>query len=108
MKGKGKATGSRQDQVGENDEDEEEDEEDEEVDEEENEDDDEEEKPVKEEVGRYGPRRGRVENKQPCEGCIKARTTCHTQDSIKARGACYECGRKRIKCMFTVREHTFI
>ena len=101
LKGKGKASEKHQEQDGEDDEEEEEEDH-------EDEDDEEEGDHVKEEVDqkmRYAPRRGRTENEQPCDACIKRNKTCYTQDSIKARGACYECGRQRIKCIFSVSEN---
>jgi hypothetical protein len=95
FKGKGKATESQHEQEGEDDDD----------------DDEEGEGPsVKEEADsklRYAPRKGGTENEEPCDACIKRNKACYTQDSVKARGACYECGRQRIKCIFSVRKLTF-
>ena len=51
---------------------------------------------------RYQPRKARMVNKHPCDTCVKRNKTCHMQDSIKARGACFECGSMKIKCIFTV------
>ena len=58
--------------------------------------------PMKAEKVRYKPRKARMVNKYPCETCEKRNRTCHMQDSNKARGACYECGTMKIKCVFTV------
>ena len=51
---------------------------------------------------RYLPRKGRTINKRPCDSCYKRKKTCHVQDSTKARGACYECGKQKIKCVYSV------
>jgi hypothetical protein len=51
---------------------------------------------------RYKARKGRLVNKTPCDTCARRNKVCHMQDSLKARGACYECGSQKIRCIFTV------
>lgn len=96
----GSEDGEYHDEEGEDDEDDEE----EKVDEE-DEEDEERQLLVKEEVEfkvRYAqPKRGKA-NVYPCSRCIKRKQTCYSQDSLKARGACYACGRLKNKCIFPV------
>jgi hypothetical protein len=68
------------------------------------EDDEDEEEEVKYEHDkvRYKARKGRLVNKTPCDTCARRNKVCHMQDSLKARGACYECGSQKIRCIFTV------
>ena len=51
---------------------------------------------------RYMPQRGNHKNTPPCDGCVKRSSDCYSQYSRKSRGACYECGRMKQKCIFTV------
>jgi hypothetical protein len=50
---------------------------------------------------RYIPQKGKP-NTTPCDACYKKNQTCYTQNSTKARGACYDCGRMKNKCLYTV------
>lgn len=47
-------------------------------------------------------RRGKP-NTYPCDACVKKGQTCYSQISVKARGACFECGRLKSKCIYSVR-----
>ena len=48
----------------------------------------------------YQPQRGNRKNNPRCVRCIQRNFACYMQDSNKARGACYECGRGKQKCFF--------
>ena len=50
---------------------------------------------------RYIPQKGKP-NVVPCDGCLKKNQTCYSQNSSKTRGACYDCGRLKNKCIYTV------
>ena len=51
---------------------------------------------------RYPPLRGNKQNSPPCNACVRRNDVCYAQDSTKMRGACYECGRMKTKCIFSV------
>jgi hypothetical protein len=51
---------------------------------------------------RYNPRRGNRRNKPPCDNCIRKGKDCITQDSSRSRRACYNCGKLKQKCIFSV------
>ena len=51
---------------------------------------------------RYAPLRGNQANDPPCDACVRRRKPCYPQGSEKSRGACYECGRLKTKCIFSV------
>jgi hypothetical protein len=53
---------------------------------------------------RYIPKKGKP-NTTPCDACYKKNQTCYSQNSTKARGACYDCGRMKNKCLYTVSFH---
>src|SRR5271168_209445 len=55
---------------------------------------------------RYVPVRGNHLNDPPCNACVQRRKPCYPQDSDKNRGACFECGRLKTKCIFTVSNPT--
>src|SRR5271168_614104 len=55
---------------------------------------------------RYVPVRGNHLNDPPCDACVRPRKPCYPQDSEKNRGACFECGRLKIKCIFSVSNPT--
>jgi hypothetical protein len=51
---------------------------------------------------RYPPMKGKKRNSPPCEACVKRNHVCYSQDSKKSRGACFECGSMKTKCIFPV------
>jgi hypothetical protein len=55
---------------------------------------------------RYVPVRGNHRNDPSCDACIRRRKPCYPQDSDKNRGACFECGKLKIKCIFSVSNPT--
>lgn len=60
---------------------------------------------VKEEIefkSRYPPPIRGKPNAIPCGACTKRNQTCYSQDSLKARGACYRCGKLKIRCIYPV------
>lgn len=57
---------------------------------------------VKDEKVRHKPQKGRLVNTLACIRCAKKDQVCYMQDSLKARGACYDCGRLKIKCLYSV------
>ena len=50
----------------------------------------------------YPPLRGNEQNSPPCNVCVRRNDVCYAQDSTKTRGACYECRRMKMKCIFSV------
>jgi hypothetical protein len=65
---------------------------------------------VKEEGSRirYIPQQGNRRHNPPCDNCIRKTKACIVQGSNKARGACYECGRLKQKCIFSVSKSILI
>src|ERR1700678_850795 len=55
---------------------------------------------------RYVPVRGNHRNDPSCDACIRRRKPCYPQASDKNRGACFECGKLKIKCIFSVSNPT--
>jgi hypothetical protein len=51
---------------------------------------------------RPNPRRGHLRNNPPCDNCIRKAKDCITQDSSRSRGACFNCGKLKQKCIFSV------
>ena len=51
---------------------------------------------------KYKPRRGRNVNRQQCDACARRGKVCHMQESINARGVCYECAILKVRCIFAV------
>jgi ribosomal protein L12E/L44/L45/RPP1/RPP2 len=47
------------------------------------------------------PKRGKP-NAHSCDRCVKMRQTCYSQDSTKARSACFQCGKLKNKCIYSV------
>jgi hypothetical protein len=62
---------------------------------------------VKQEGTRYRqrPQRGSLRNNPPCDNCIKRNQVCYAQESDKSRGACFECGSSKTKCIFSVSDN---
>ena len=59
---------------------------------------------VKDEFDRHPrrvPEKGK-RNMYPCDECIRKQQACYAQDSWKARGACFDCGKARRKCIYSV------
>jgi hypothetical protein len=65
---------------------------------------------VKEEGARrqYYPQRGNRRNNPRCDRCTRRNDLCYAQDLSKARGACFECGKGKQKCIFSVRNYTIV
>jgi hypothetical protein len=57
---------------------------------------------------RYLPQRANVPRARPCDGCVKRNQTCYSQDSEKTRGACFECGRLKQKCIYSVSNYIIL
>ena len=51
---------------------------------------------------RYPPLRGNERNSPPCNTCVRRNDVCYMQDLTKTQGECYECGRMKMKCIFSV------
>lgn len=58
-------------------------------------------KMVEEYRTRMAPKKGRV-YKVPCDACVRRKMPCYTQNSQRARGACFDCGRLKTKCEYVV------
>ena len=44
------------------------------------------------------PHRSDMVNPTPCKRCQRASTECYQQESGRGRGACYRCGKLKVKC----------
>ena len=47
---------------------------------------------------RASPHRSDTVNPTPCKRCQRASTECYQQESGRGRGACYRCGKLKVKC----------